>query len=97
MPTFELRRDIDRFFTGIESDCPRITPVRSAFPGDVTSVGSPLAIAGVLEAVERGDGKPLDEGLRAEAEIFGRLCATADKHEGLAAFLAKRPAVWQNH
>jgi enoyl-CoA hydratase len=58
---------------------------------------APLAIAGVLEAVERGDGKPLDEGLRAEAEIFGRLCATADKHEGLAAFLAKRPAVWQNH
>jgi enoyl-CoA hydratase len=55
---------------------------------------APLAIAGVLEAVERGDGKPLDEGLRAEAEIFGRLCGTADKHEGLTAFLAKRAAVW---
>jgi enoyl-CoA hydratase len=57
---------------------------------------APLALAGVLEAVERGDGKSLDEGMRAEAEIFGRLCATTDKHEGLAAFLAKRPAVWQN-
>jgi enoyl-CoA hydratase len=56
---------------------------------------APLAVAGVLEAVERGDGTPLDEGLRAEAEIFGRLCATADKHEGLAAFMAKRAAVWQ--
>jgi enoyl-CoA hydratase len=57
---------------------------------------APLAIAGVLEAVERGDGKSLDEGLRAETEIFGRLCATADKHEGLAAFLIKRPAVWRS-
>jgi enoyl-CoA hydratase len=57
---------------------------------------APLALAGVLEAVERGDGKSLDEGMRAEAEIFGRLCATTDKHEGLAAFLAKRSAVWQN-
>jgi enoyl-CoA hydratase len=57
---------------------------------------APLAVAGVLEAVERGDGKSLDDGLRAEAEIFGRLCATADKHEGLAAFLAKRAAVWLN-
>jgi enoyl-CoA hydratase len=56
---------------------------------------APLAIAGVLEAVERGEGKPLPEGLRDEAEIFGRLCATDDKREGLTAFLAKRPAVWQ--
>lgn len=57
---------------------------------------APLAIAGVLEAVEHGDGKVLDDGLRAEAHIFGRLCGTADKQEGLTAFLAKRPAIWQN-
>jgi enoyl-CoA hydratase len=56
---------------------------------------APLAVAGVLEAVERGDGKSLDAGLRTEAEIFGRLCATADKHEGITAFLSKRAAVWQ--
>ena len=56
---------------------------------------APLAVAGVLEAVERGDGRPLDEGLVAEAEIFGRLCGTADKHEGLTAFLGKRAAVWK--
>jgi enoyl-CoA hydratase len=56
---------------------------------------APLAVAGVLEAVERGDGLPLDKGLHAEAEIFGRLCGTADKHEGLTAFLAKRAADWQ--
>ena len=56
---------------------------------------APLAVAGVLEAIERGDGLPLDNGLQAEAEIFGRLCGTADKQEGLTAFLAKRDAVWQ--
>jgi enoyl-CoA hydratase len=58
---------------------------------------APLAIAGVLEAVERGESKALPEALQAEAHIFGRLCATADKHEGVTAFLAKRPAVWQGH
>jgi enoyl-CoA hydratase len=57
---------------------------------------APLAIAGVLEAVERGEGKPLPEALQAEADIFGRLCGTADKQEGLTAFLGKRAAVWQN-
>ena len=56
---------------------------------------APLAIAGVLEAVARGQDQPLPEALTVEAHIFGRLCATADKHEGLAAFLAKRPAIWQ--
>ncbi|MBW4038112.1 MAG: enoyl-CoA hydratase [Acidobacteria bacterium] len=56
---------------------------------------APLAIAGVLEAMQRGADAPLSDGLHAEAEIFGRLCGTADKHEGLTAFLAKRPAVWQ--
>jgi enoyl-CoA hydratase len=56
---------------------------------------APLAIAGVLEAVHRGTGQPLSDALQAEADIFGRLCGTADKQEGLTAFLAKRPALWQ--
>jgi enoyl-CoA hydratase len=56
---------------------------------------APLAIAGVLEAVARGEDQPLPEALSVEAHIFGRLCATADKQEGVTAFLAKRPAIWQ--
>ena len=56
---------------------------------------SPLAIAGILEAVDRGDSIPLADALAAEAEIFGRLCGTADKQEGLTAFLEKRPPTWQ--
>ncbi len=55
---------------------------------------APLAIAGVLEAVSRGEAQPLPEALAVEAHIFGRLCATADKQEGVTAFLTKRPAVW---
>jgi enoyl-CoA hydratase len=56
---------------------------------------APLALAGLLEAIDRGDSKPLAEALTAEADIFGRLCGTADKQEGLTAFLAKRAAIWQ--
>lgn len=62
---------------------------------DTIASMAPLAIAGVLEAVRRGEGQSLTEALHVEAEIFGRLCATADKHEGVTAFLAKRPALWQ--
>jgi enoyl-CoA hydratase len=56
---------------------------------------APLAVAGVLEAVEHS-GTSFEEGLAAEANIFGRLCGTEDKHEGLTAFLAKRAAVWKS-
>ena len=57
---------------------------------------APLAIAGVLEAVHRGEPLPLAEALQVEAEIFGRLCGTDDKREGLTAFLAKRPPTWHS-
>jgi enoyl-CoA hydratase len=55
---------------------------------------APLAVSGCLEAVQRGAGSGLREGLAVEAEIFGRLCATEDKNEGTMAFLEKRPPVW---
>jgi enoyl-CoA hydratase len=55
---------------------------------------APLAISAVLEAVARGNGKPIEQAAQIEAEIFGRLSATADKREGLTAFLEKRPAKW---
>lgn len=55
---------------------------------------APLAVAGCLEAVRRGKELGLDEAMQIEAEIFGRLCGTADKAEGTTAFLAKRPPQW---
>jgi enoyl-CoA hydratase len=55
---------------------------------------APLAITAVMQAVARGEGLPIEDSLAIESGIFGELCATADKREGLAAFLEKRPAKW---
>ena len=55
----------------------------------------PLAVAAVLEAVDRGTAMPLDDGLRLESGLFGILAASEDMHEGLKAFLEKRPARFQ--
>jgi len=51
----------------------------------------PLAVAAVLEAVNRGLQLPLTDGLRLESGLFGILAASEDMHEGLGAFLEKRP------
>jgi len=56
---------------------------------------APLAVSGCLEAVRRGADMTLDEGLKLEAEIFGRLCGTEDKREGVGAFLEKRSPAWK--
>ena len=55
----------------------------------------PLAVAAALEAVHRGTQLPLDQGLRFESSLFGVLAASEDMHEGLRAFLEKRPARFQ--
>ena len=55
---------------------------------------APLAVAGCLEAVERGSGLSLDDAMKVEAEIFARLWGTADKVEGTTAFLEKRSPKW---
>jgi enoyl-CoA hydratase len=52
----------------------------------------PLAIAHCIEAVDRGLDLPLDDAIALEASYFGLLSATADKAEGMRAFLEKRPA-----
>ena len=54
---------------------------------------APLAVAALLEATADPH---LDEGMRREAGIFGRLCGTEDKREGLNAFLEKRAVVWHS-
>lgn len=55
---------------------------------------APLAVAHCIAAVNEGADLPLDRALAHEASRFGLCCATADKAEGTAAFLAKRPATW---
>lgn len=71
----------------------RLMPRARELAGAIVSM-APLAIAGCLEAVQRGKELGLDEAMQIEAEIFGRLCGTSDKAEGTTAFLAKRPPQW---
>ena len=51
-----------------------------------------LAVLAAKEAVNRAFEAPLSEGLLAERRLFHALFATADQKEGMAAFVAKRPA-----
>jgi enoyl-CoA hydratase len=52
----------------------------------------PLAVSAALEAVRHGRSLAMPDGLRLESGLFGLLAASADTHEGLNAFLEKRPA-----
>lgn len=49
-----------------------------------------LATQAALRAIRTGLDSSLAEGLAREAELFGELCGTADKAEGVKAFLEKR-------
>ncbi|WP_396203703.1 enoyl-CoA hydratase-related protein [Gemmatimonas sp.] len=51
---------------------------------------APLALAGCIEAVDRGLGVTIEEGCTIESDFFGLLSATADMKEGMRAFLEKR-------
>lgn len=53
---------------------------------------APLAVQGVKRAINRACEGMLLAGLRHEVEEFLRLFGSADREEGMAAFLEKRPA-----
>ena len=55
---------------------------------------SPVATALCLEAVDATLDATVDQGLVCEADAFARACASDDKREGAAAFLAKRAPVF---
>ncbi len=54
----------------------------------------PLAAIANKEIVNAAFETTLDQGLLIERRIFQVLTATADKAEGMSAFVEKRPAVW---
>jgi enoyl-CoA hydratase/carnithine racemase len=56
---------------------------------------APLAIAEIKAAAYDTLSLPLEKGLEEETERFVRLCETEDKNEGIAAFKARRAAVFQ--
>ena len=53
---------------------------------------SPIALAQIKTAVERGLTRPLADGLREEAVAYVQAYAADDAREGIRAFLEKRPA-----
>ena len=53
-----------------------------------------LAVLAAKEAVGRADEGGLAEGVRFERRLFHGLFGTADQKEGMAAFVAKRPAAF---
>lgn len=57
----------------------------------ITQMG-PLAIARCKAVLHEGASLPLADANRLEREAFAALFASADQKEGMAAFLAKRPA-----
>ncbi|MEE9255695.1 MAG: enoyl-CoA hydratase-related protein [bacterium] len=54
------------------------------------------AVELILRASNAAGGGSLDDGLALEADLFGRVIAFADAKEGLAAFLEKREARFQD-
>ncbi len=54
------------------------------------------AVLGAKEAVNRAFETSLAEGVRFERRVFHALFATVDQKEGMAAFVAKRPAKFEN-
>lgn len=56
---------------------------------------APVAVRYTREAVEKGMDLTLDQGMRLEADLSFLLQTTADRVEGIRAFLEKRPPVFR--
>lgn len=56
------------------------------------SANGPLAVAACKRVIDQGQSMTLDESLALEQREFGKLFATSDQREGMAAFLGKRKA-----
>ena len=52
---------------------------------------APISLRYVKEAVNKGMDMTLEQGLRLEADLYLLLHTTADRTEGIKAFLDKRP------
>ncbi len=51
---------------------------------------SAVAVKAALRAIREGQRRPMAEGQALESELFGNVCESADKREGVSAFLEKR-------
>ena len=78
----------------------RLVPAGMALDAGKSLLGhyatrAPVSLALIKQAVNRGVDLDLREALYLEAKLAAQAFATEDKQEGMAAFLQKRPAVFQ--
>jgi enoyl-CoA hydratase len=59
------------------------------------AANGPLAVAEAKRVIQKGLDEDLDEGLGLETAAFAGLFETGDQKEGMAAFVAKRPAAFK--
>jgi len=57
---------------------------------------APIAVKYAKACIDRGMQMDIDDGIAVENELFAMCFATQDQKEGMAAFLEKRPAVFEN-
>lgn len=58
---------------------------------------APMALVGVMNAIDRGFDMSLEDAMDFEALCFAKTCATDDKTEGVNAFLEKRSANFKGY
>jgi len=58
-------------------------------------LGAPLSLIAIKEAITKGVGLPLEEGLKLESDLAMLLSTTEDQKEGSRAFAEKRPPQWK--
>ncbi len=57
----------------------------------------PVAMQSIIDVINQGYNLPLEQALELEATHFGLCCTTADKQEGVKAFLEKRAATFKGN
>jgi len=58
---------------------------------------APISVQQAKSAIERGHGRPLDQALELERELYEVTLYSEDRDEGLAAFAEGRPPRYQGH
>jgi len=51
---------------------------------------APIAIQRIMQSVDRGSHAEIDQALKIESHLFGKVCGTKDMKEGTTAFIEKR-------
>ncbi|MBU8879779.1 enoyl-CoA hydratase/isomerase family protein [Bacillus sp. FJAT-29790] len=88
----------EAFHYGIIEEVTEIDAIGKAIElAEVIASRGPIAVQKAKEAITKGIGISLDEGLKLEAKLFSEICTTEDKEEGVSAFLEKREPVFKGN